>query len=135
MCTLDHMQSTFFCLRKFLKKLDNLWSSITKGSIYHIKNMYIQPFSMVVDWPEIWCLMEVSTMFHIPFYQCYARLHLRDAYLLKSWQSTTQVVKAEFRMFLRQHWNILWNMKCGVSKVIFPSGTVNFSFKVQNFFD
>ena len=27
--------------------------------------MYIQPFSMEVDWPEIWCLMEVSTMFYI----------------------------------------------------------------------
>ncbi len=27
--------------------------------------MYIQPFNMEVDWPEIWCLMEVSTMFYI----------------------------------------------------------------------
>ena len=27
--------------------------------------MYIQSFSMEVDWPEIWCLMEVSTMFYI----------------------------------------------------------------------
>ena len=40
---------------KFLKKLaDDQWSSITKGSIYYIKHMNIQPFSMVVDWPEIW---------------------------------------------------------------------------------
>ncbi len=27
--------------------------------------MYIQPFTTVVDWPEIGCLMEVSTMFCI----------------------------------------------------------------------
>ncbi len=49
---------------KFLKKLtDNQCSSITKDSIYHImKHMYIQPFTIVVDWPDIGCLMEVSTM-------------------------------------------------------------------------
>ena len=27
--------------------------------------MYIQPFTTVVDWPEIGCFMEVSTMFYI----------------------------------------------------------------------
>ncbi len=44
-------QTTFFYLEKFLKKLtdDDQCSSITKGSIYHIKYMYIQPFSKVVD--------------------------------------------------------------------------------------
>ena len=69
MCILDGMQSTFFCLGKFLKKLaDSQCSSITKGSIYYIKHMYIQPFSMEVDWPEIWCLMEVSTVFYICTY-------------------------------------------------------------------
>ena len=41
-----------------------LFHMITKGSIYYIKHMYIQPFSMEVDWPEIWHLMEVSTMFY-----------------------------------------------------------------------
>ena len=56
----------FFYLERFLKKsADNQFSSITKGSIYHIKHIYIQPFTTVVDWPEIWCLMEVSTMFYI----------------------------------------------------------------------
>ncbi len=35
--------------------------------------MYIQPFSMIVDWPEIWCLMEVSKLLcfifaHTAFY-------------------------------------------------------------------
>ena len=30
---------------------------------HHI--MYIQPFTTVVDWPEIECLVEVSTMFYI----------------------------------------------------------------------
>ena len=44
---------------------DDKRSSITKDSIYHIKHMYIQPFTTVVDWPEIGCLMEVSTLFYI----------------------------------------------------------------------
>ncbi len=30
-----------------------------------MKRMYIQPFTKGVDWPEIWHLMEVSTMFYI----------------------------------------------------------------------
>ncbi len=48
-----------------MKKLaDDQFSSITKGSIYHIKRMYIEPFTTVVDWPEIRCLMEVYTMFY-----------------------------------------------------------------------
>ncbi len=45
------MQTTFFYLERFLKKLvDDQYSSITKGSIYYSKHMYIQPFSMEVDW-------------------------------------------------------------------------------------
>ncbi len=65
-CISDFMQATFFYLGRFLKKLaDDQCSSITKGSVYHIKHIYIQPFTTVVDWPEIWCLMEVSTMFYI----------------------------------------------------------------------
>ena len=37
-----------------MKKLANdQSSSITKGSIHYIKNMYIQFFSMEVEWPEI----------------------------------------------------------------------------------
>ena len=36
-----------------------LCSRITKGSIYHIRRMYIQPFTTKVVWPEIWCLMKV----------------------------------------------------------------------------
>ncbi len=39
-----------------------------KGSIYHIEHIYIQPFSMEVDWPEMVCLMEVSTKFYICTY-------------------------------------------------------------------
>ena len=58
------MQTTLFSLERFLKKLaDDQYSSITKGSIYHI--LYIQPFTTIVDWAEIWRLMEVSTMFYI----------------------------------------------------------------------
>ncbi len=38
-CILDHMQSTFFCLGKFLKWLaDDQSSSITKDSIYFVKH-------------------------------------------------------------------------------------------------
>ncbi len=50
----NFMQTTFFYLERFLKKLaEDQCSFITKGSIYHIKHMYIQPFTTVVDWPEI----------------------------------------------------------------------------------
>ncbi len=63
-CISDFMQTTFFYLERFLQKLaDDQYSSITKGSIYHIKHMYIQPFTTIVDWSEIRCLMEVSAMF------------------------------------------------------------------------
>ena len=43
--------------------------------------MYIQPFT-TVDWPEIWCLMEVSTIFFIYRYcvfNCYGR-NWREVY-------------------------------------------------------
>ncbi len=57
----DFMQTSFFYLGRFLKKLgDDQCSSITKGSIYHIRHMYIHPFTTVIDFPEIGCLMEVS---------------------------------------------------------------------------
>ncbi len=59
------MQTTFFYLGIFLKKLaDDQCSSITKDSIYHINHMYILSFTTVVDWPEIWWLMDVSAMFY-----------------------------------------------------------------------
>ncbi len=65
-CISDFMQTTFFYLGRFLKKLaDDQYSSITKGSIKHIKHMYIHHFTTVVNWPEIGCWMEVSTMFYI----------------------------------------------------------------------
>ncbi len=63
------MQATFFYHRRFLKKLaDDQCYSKTKSSMYHINPMYIQLFTIVVDWPEIGCLKEVSTMFHICSY-------------------------------------------------------------------
>ena len=43
---------------------DDQSSSIAKESIYYIKHMYIQPFSMEVDWQEKHS-MDVSTMFYI----------------------------------------------------------------------
>ncbi len=63
MCISDCMQATFFYLGRFLKKL--VCFLITKGSIYYIKHMFIQLFTMGVDWPEIWHLMDISTMFYI----------------------------------------------------------------------
>ena len=54
---------------RFLKKLaDNQCSSMTKDSIFHIKHISIQPFTMGVDWAEIGCLIEVSIMFDICTY-------------------------------------------------------------------
>ncbi len=71
------MQTTFFSLGRFLKKLaDDQCSSITKGSIYHIKHIDIQPFIMGVDWPEIGRLMEASIMFDICTY-CLVTLYGR----------------------------------------------------------
>ncbi len=44
-CISDFMQTTFFYLGGFLKKLaDDHCFSITKGSIYHIKHVSIQPW-------------------------------------------------------------------------------------------
>ncbi len=45
--------------------VDDQCFSITKGSIYHTNHMDIQPLITVVDWPEIRCLMEGSTVFYI----------------------------------------------------------------------
>ena len=59
-----------FFRRKFLKCLaDDQSSSITKGSIYKIRHiMYLNPFSMEVDWQDIkWkylpCFIFVDTAF------------------------------------------------------------------------
>ncbi len=51
-CISDFIQTTFFYLERFMKELaDEQCSWITKGTI-----MYIQPFTTVVDWPDIVCL-------------------------------------------------------------------------------
>ena len=53
MCISYYTQTTFFYCGRFLKKsVDHKCFSITKGSIYHVKRMSIQPFTMGVDWPE-----------------------------------------------------------------------------------
>ncbi len=44
---------------------DDQCSLITKDSIYHIKHMSIQTFTMGMDWPDIASLMEVSIMFTV----------------------------------------------------------------------
>ncbi len=62
------MQTTFFYIERFLKKLvDYQFSSITKGSIYHIihyVHAYFYHSSGLTRW-KIWHLMEVYTMFYI----------------------------------------------------------------------
>ena len=64
-----HANYTFFYLKSFQKKLaDDQCFSITKRSIYHTKHMYKQPFTTVVDWSEMWRVMEVSTEFCISRY-------------------------------------------------------------------
>ncbi len=62
----------FLWLRKFLKKLaDNQCSSITKGWS-SVSNIYTYNlFNMEVDWPEIWRLMEASTIFYICTYSVF----------------------------------------------------------------
>ena len=78
MCILDYIQNTFFYLGRFLKKLaDDQYSSIIKDSIYHIKLISIQPFTMAVDWHGTGCLMEVSVMFDIWTY-CVFTLYDKD---------------------------------------------------------
>ncbi len=64
MCITDYMQTTFFYLSRFLKKLaDNQCCSTISNII-----MSIRPFTMGVDGPEIGCWMEVSSMFDICTY-------------------------------------------------------------------
>ena len=49
MCISEYMQTTFFYLERFLKKLaDDQCSLITKSSIYHIKHMCIYHFTIGV---------------------------------------------------------------------------------------
>ncbi len=54
---------------------DDQCSSISKCSIYHIKHMLIQPFTMGVDWPEIGCLMASIYVWclHILCFTLYSR--------------------------------------------------------------
>ncbi len=51
MCISNYTQTTFFYFGRFLKKLGVQISPITKGSIYHIEYMSVQPFTMGMDWP------------------------------------------------------------------------------------
>ncbi len=66
------MQTTFFYIERFLKKLaDDQNSSINKGSIYQIKHMYIQPFTTVVDRPEIWCFGSIYYVLYLRILRFY----------------------------------------------------------------
>ena len=57
------LQATSFSHTEILQKwADSQFSFITKGSIYYIKHLQIQLLSMVVDWSESVCLMEVCAM-------------------------------------------------------------------------
>ena len=60
-CMADYIRTTFFYLGKFLKELaDNQCSSITKGSIYHIKHMSITTFyhgsGLTWHWASNWSI-------------------------------------------------------------------------------
>ncbi len=53
-CALSSHAKYFLLSWKIPEKLaDDKCSSITKGSIYHIKRMYIQSLSIEVNWPEM----------------------------------------------------------------------------------
>ena len=64
------MQSTFFCLGKFLKKNSRRSMLFYNKREYLLsKHMYIQPFNMEMDWwEEIWLLLEISIIFYICTY-------------------------------------------------------------------
>ncbi len=50
-CIANYIQTTFFYLGKFLKKLsEEQCSKIRKDSIYHIKHMFMQHFTIGVNW-------------------------------------------------------------------------------------
>ena len=79
-------------------KADDQSSSITKGSIYCIKIMYTQPFSMEVDWAEIWCLMEACIYYVLYCRYCiftlWGRIYrLLYCYKLKGCYSVRNVCK------------------------------------------
>ncbi len=66
MCILDHTQSTFFCLWKFMQwSADDQFSFITKGSIYYVKHMYIQHLWKWIDIKRMYllCFKFVDTAF------------------------------------------------------------------------
>ncbi len=67
MCISDYIQAAFFYLGRFLKKVaDDHCSSITKGSIYHIKHVHTTFYN---GSGQTWnCFMEVSFMFDICSY-------------------------------------------------------------------
>ncbi len=58
--------------------LKNQQTIISEDSIYHIKYMYIHHFTTTLDGPEIWCLMEVSTMFYICRYCVFFLAYFRS---------------------------------------------------------
>ncbi len=102
------MQTTFFFyLERFLKKLaDDQCYLITKGSIYHIKHLSTQPFTMGVAWPEIARLMEVSIMFN----SCtYCLLTLYDRYnrlcSMERWHNVLEKYPRENTSgYLKKYW-------------------------------
>ncbi len=62
-----YIQNTFFYLGRFLKKLaDDRCTWITKGSIYHVKHMSIQPFYHGLTWN--WAFYGSTYMFDICAY-------------------------------------------------------------------
>ena len=59
------LQVTSFSLGLILqKRADDQFSFMTKCRIYYIKHLWMQLFSMGVDWSEIVCFMEVSALLY-----------------------------------------------------------------------
>ena len=112
MCILDHWHGTSFCLWKFLKKLaDDQCSFITKGSIYFMKHMYIQPFSMEVDWPEIWCFN--GSIYNVLY------LYILCFYFVQQYNREITVLFLEVTVLLQ--WSsctaYIWELLLGYSRV------------------
>ncbi len=62
----DNMQTTFFYIERFLKKLKPINALLSLKGLSTIWNiMYIQYITMIVDWPEIGRKIKVSIMFNI----------------------------------------------------------------------
>ena len=123
MCIFNHMQSTSFFLRKFLKKLTDdrcssitkesiyytsiiihttfQYHSITKGSIYHIKCMYINHL------PQQWIEQKFDVKWK--YLLCFI-LHILSFYFVaRYWTSRIVCNKSPHSIFHRKRYFVTKN--------------------------